>query len=480
MDAAALVSWVYTGILLFMVMHGFHRLFLAAVALGARRPVAAEPPMVWPKVTVQLPIYNERDVVLRCLRSIASLEYPRELLEIQVLDDSTDDTADLVIQEVRRLSERGVHIVRIHRSDRVGFKAGALQQGLQWASGELIAIFDADFVPSSDFLLQVVPHVRPETGMVQTRWGHLNADSWLTRAQSVALDAHFSVEHVARQRLGQFFNFNGTAGIWRRSAIEAAGGWSSATLTEDLDLSYRAQLAGWKFLYLDHVVTPGELPSDMASFKSQQFRWAKGAIQCAWRLLPKVIASSLPWKIKLEALFHLTANLGYPVSLGLALLLPVVLVLRMMGDRGGSSWWDVGCLSLTVASMLAYHLVALIRVGRPVWRRLLDLPIAMAMGLGLAVSQTRAVIEGCSGDVGEFVRTPKRGSANRSSYPTGRTQGSWLELALGLVISAVSVFAVADGAFRIIPFVTLFSVGYVMVGWASWPNGAKPARSGSR
>lgn len=269
-------------------------------------------PSVWPSVTVQLPVFNERDVVERLVDRAAQLSYPGPL-QIQVLDDSTDDTTERAARAVTRWKAQGVDIALRHREDRQGFKAGALEEAMPHATGEFIAIFDADFLPPQDFLLQTLPHFGPGIGMVQARWGHDNdRGSLLTRLQAVLLDGHFVIEHTARHRSGRWFNFNGTAGVWRRETIQDGGGWQHDTLTEDLDLSYRCQLRGWRFVYLPDVVVLAELPPSLRAFKSQQHRWAKGSIQTLLKLGPTLLRAPIPLRVKLEALLHLSNNLAYP------------------------------------------------------------------------------------------------------------------------------------------------------------------------
>ncbi|HWP85774.1 MAG TPA: glycosyltransferase, partial [Terriglobia bacterium] len=322
----------YFAVLIVLAFYGSHRYLLLYQYYRNRdkRPQPPEcPPDWWPRVTVQLPVYNERYVVERLIEAACRIDYPRDRLEIQVLDDSTDDTVALARQCVQRHARQGHPIRYLHREHREGFKAGALAEGLRSATGELIAIFDADFLPPEDFLRRTVPYfIDPGVGMVQTRWAYINRSySCLTQVQAILLDGHFVFEHGARSRSGCFFNFNGTAGVWRRRAIEESGGWQHDTLTEDTDLSYRAQLRGWKFLYLPEVECLSELPVEMNAFKTQQARWAKGLIQTGRKLLPLILRAPLPWRIKLEAFFHLTANICYPLmSLLAALILPAIIV----------------------------------------------------------------------------------------------------------------------------------------------------------
>jgi cellulose synthase/poly-beta-1,6-N-acetylglucosamine synthase-like glycosyltransferase len=310
-----LILVVYFFVLSILAIYGWHRYYLVYLYMKNKdkRPVPGQLPALkdLPRVTIQLPIFNEMYVADRLIDAVVEMDYPAELLEIQVLDDSTDETTEIAELAVRRHASRGCNIQYLHRVNRRGFKAGALEAGLRVASGEFIAIFDADFIPSSDFLMRTLPHFAadPKIGMVQARWGHINEDySLLTKIQSMLLDAHFVLEHGGRHRGGCFFNFNGTAGIWRRDAIESAGGWQHDTLTEDLDLSYRAQLKGWRFVFLPDLVAPAEVPVEMNSFKSQQHRWAKGSIQTCMKLLPRILFSRQPLSVKAEAFFHLSAN----------------------------------------------------------------------------------------------------------------------------------------------------------------------------
>jgi cellulose synthase/poly-beta-1,6-N-acetylglucosamine synthase-like glycosyltransferase len=323
-----LILVLYFFVLSILAIYGWHRYYLVYLYMKNRDKVPNEdlplPSLAeMPPVTIQLPIYNEMYVADRLIDAVCEMDYPRELLEIQVLDDSTDETREIAELAVRRHAARGFDIKYLHRVDRTGFKAGALEAGLRVAKADYIAIFDADFIPSKDFLLKTLPHFDDaKVGMVQARWGHINADySLLTKIQAILLDAHFILEHGARNRAGCFFNFNGTAGIWRRAAIDSAGGWQHDTLTEDLDLSYRAQLRGWQFRFLPHLVSPAEVPVEMNSFKSQQHRWAKGSIQTCMKLLPTILRSNQPLKVKVEAFFHLTANFNYLLMCMLSVLM---------------------------------------------------------------------------------------------------------------------------------------------------------------
>ena len=326
----------YFFVLIILAVYGWHRYYLVYLYKrhAGQETVAPPDPAEWPVVTIQLPLYNEMYVADRLIDAVCRIEYPRDLLEIQVLDDSTDETRNVAEMAVRRWAATGLDIKYLHRTDRSGFKAGALDAGLASARGEFVAIFDADFIPSADFLMRIMPHFADSgIGMVQARWGHINHDySLLTRIQAVMLDGHFMLEHGGRNRAGCFFNFNGTAGLLRVKMIEDAGGWQHDTLTEDSDLSYRAQLKGWKFMYCPDVECPSELPFDMHGFQVQQTRWSKGLTQCAKKLLPMILKSEQPWRVKLEAICHLTPNISYPLMIVVsALMLPVMIVRFYMG-----------------------------------------------------------------------------------------------------------------------------------------------------
>jgi cellulose synthase/poly-beta-1,6-N-acetylglucosamine synthase-like glycosyltransferase len=465
---------LYLALTLVFALLGLRRLWLLWLYWRARRVRAAAAPELddFPVVTVQLPIYNERYVVRRLLRAVATLDWPRDRLEIQVLDDSTDDTSEAAAEEAARLRRAGADIVHLRRPTRAGYKAGALRWGMERARGELLLIFDADFVPPRDLLRRIAPSFRdPRVGMVQVRWEHLNAsDSLLARIQAIALDGHFVVEHEARSKHGLFFNFNGTAGAWRRACIDSAGGWQHDTLTEDLDLSYRAQLRGWKFEYLRDVTCPSELPGDMRAFKSQQFRWMKGSAQVARKILPRIWRSELSALRKLELTVHLTQNLSFPLVLLLSLCAyPTVLV------RSGwiaSPWLQVPLIALATGSVLLFYGAALAG-ARPDWRRQLHyLPALMSVAVGLSVSNTLAVLEGLLGRPSPFRRTPKvdptvAGSAAAQGY---RTEASWTtagELALGAYFLLIFAVVLIESVFWGLPFLALFLFGYTYVGLLS-------------
>ena len=347
-----------------------------------------------PTVTIQLPVYNERWVVGRLIQAVCRIQWPREKLEIQILDDSTDETTTIIQDHLAHFQAEGIPIAHLHRTNREGFKAGALQEGLTAAKGEFIAIFDADFVPGSDFLHQTIPFFDdPKVGMVQTRWSHLNEDySLLTRTQAVGIDRHFAVEQSARCWAGFFLNFNGTGGVWRRKAIEQAGGWESDTLTEDLDLSYRALLRGWKMEYLPDVDVPSEIPADVSAFKGQQRRWAKGSIQTATKLIPKILTANVPVFTKVQAVIHLTHYLIHPLMMIIALTSIPLLTYE-------NSLWSVlpfapaiTFLCLATAGPSTLYVTAQRALHKDWACRILRIPALMILGTGLAVNNTLAMI----------------------------------------------------------------------------------------
>jgi len=444
-----------------------------------RRKVAPGPTLAphgstWPVVTVQLPVYNERFVVERLIDAVAAFDYPPDRLEIQVLDDSTDDTRELVQRVVERHRSRGVDIQHLHRIARVGFKAGALAEGLRRARGELVAIFDADFVPPPGFLERLVRYLDdPAVGMVQARWSHLNRRrSALTAAQAVMLDAHFLLEHPARMGNGLFFNFNGTAGVWRRSCLEDAGGWAHDTLTEDLDISYRAQLRGWRFLFVPGVEAPAELPVEMEALKSQQRRWAKGSIQTARKLLPRVFESDLPARVKVEAFLHLTANMAYPLLLVLGLLLLPVL----LGTPSTAPWvvWvvQVGVMLFGIVPVTLFLVAGQWNAGVGFGALARDVPSALVVGVGLSLNNARAVLEGFGRCVGRWERTPKTGDLDRrrgssGGYARGCRPAGTAEVLLAAYFGGMAVYAWRNDHVGAVAFLILLLLGFGTVGVAS-------------
>jgi cellulose synthase/poly-beta-1,6-N-acetylglucosamine synthase-like glycosyltransferase len=469
----------YFFVLSILAFYGWHRYLLvywykryADHVPGPRPPLA---PL--PMVTIQLPIYNEMYVVDRLVDAVCRLDYPRELLEIQVLDDSTDETRDVAALAVRRWQLQGFNIAHLHRTDRTGFKAGALAAGMQVATAPFVAIFDADFVPPADFLHRALPQFwDPAVGLVQARWGHINADySTLTRIQSILLDGHFVLEHGSRNRAGCFFNFNGTAGIWRREAIADAGGWQHDTLTEDLDLSYRAQLRGWRFVFMEDVVTPAELPVEMNSFKSQQHRWAKGSVQTCMKLLPQVLNADLPLRVKAEAFFHLTANFNYLLMIVLCILMFPSMYVRYNMGWSEMILIDVPLFFAATFSVINFYGFCLKQTYPDDWkRRARDLPLLMAVGIGLSINNTRAVIEALLGRQTEFIRTPKHGVERTGDDWIGKKYHHamiWQPLAevlLGVYFTGTVFYALANGIYGTLPFLVLFQVGFLYAGLMSF------------
>jgi cellulose synthase/poly-beta-1,6-N-acetylglucosamine synthase-like glycosyltransferase len=428
-----------------------------------------------PTVTVQLPIYNEMYVADRLIDAVCQLEYPRELLEIQVLDDSTDETREIAELAVRRHAAHGIDIKYFHREDRIGYKAGALEAGLKVARGAFVAIFDADFLPTHDFLHRLLPYFgNDRVGMVQARWGHINEDySLLTKIQSMLLDGHFVLEHGARNRAGVFFNFNGTAGIWRRSAIADAGGWQHDTLTEDLDLSYRAQLRGWKFVFVSDVVSPAEVPVEMNAFKSQQHRWAKGSIQTCRKLLPRILQADLPFAVKAEAFFHLTANFNYLLMSVLSILMFPAMVIRYNMGWDEMLLIDVPLFFAATMSVCNFYIVCQREIHTDWVSRLRYMPFLMSIGIGLSVNNTRAVLEALFDKKTEFARTPKyRIEADGDEWVSKKYRQSvtvqpLVELGLGFYFTATVFYALANGIYGTLPFLVLFQIGFLYTGLLS-------------
>lgn len=471
------VLTAYFAVLLALAILGMHRYLMVYLyyRYRHRRPDPAAHFDIngqLPKVTVQLPVFNELYVVERLIDSVAALDYPKDRLQIQVLDDSTDDAADVARRRCDYHRERGIDIEYLPRFDRTGFKAGALAAGLESASGELIAIFDADFAPEPSFLKETVHHFTDDdVGMVQARWGHLNQDySLLTRIQTILLDAHFVLEHGGRNRSRCFFNFNGTAGVWRREAIDTAGGWQHDTLTEDMDLSYRAQLAGWRFVFLPDVVAPSEIPVAMNAFKSQQHRWSKGSIQTAKKLLPKILASPLPLRVKIEAVFHLSANFAYPLMVLLSLLIfPSMLVRFNMGWHE-MLLFDVPLFLAATMSVTSFYVVSQREIYTDWKRRLKVLPMLLSVGIGMCLNNAKAVTEALLGKESSFIRTPKyriESTADRWQVKRYRGRKSYLpyvELVFGLYFTATVAYALVNQIYGSLPFLVLFQMGFLYTG----------------
>jgi cellulose synthase/poly-beta-1,6-N-acetylglucosamine synthase-like glycosyltransferase len=480
-DLALLIP--YFAVLVILASYGLHRYVLVFLYYKNRKMRVTEPPGRFtelPRVTVQLPIFNEQFVVERLVEAICRMEYPRDRLDIQVLDDSTDETVAVARAVVERYAALGQPIRYHHRSNREGFKAGALREGMHSSQGEYIAIFDADFVPPEDFLLRLIHHFSdPKVGMVQGRWTHINRNySFLTEVEAILLDGHFILEHGARSRAGVFFNFNGTAGMWRRQAIEDAGGWEHDTLTEDTDLSYRAQLKGWRFVYLQDVECPAELPIEMTAFKTQQARWAKGLIQVAKKTLPKVMRSDVPRRVKVEAWYHLTANLSYPLMIVLSTLLLPAMIIRFYQGWFQMLYIDLPLFLASTFSISSFYLVSQKELYPRSWPRTFRyLPFLMALGIGLTITNTRAVLEALAGIQSSFKRTPKykvetrADRANAAKYRRRLGWVPWVELMIGTYFAATVYYAIDNENYMTVPFLLLFVLGYWYTGLMSLLQG---------
>lgn len=454
----------YVAILALLLPFGAHRLRLLAVRL--RRPRRAEAdrwPGPLPAVTVQLPVYNEANVVERLLDAACALDYPRDRLEIQLLDDSDDETTGIAAARCRVWRGRGVRVRHIRRAGRTGFKAGALAHGTRVAKGDFLLVLDADFVPPPDLIRRLLPpFADPEVGAVQAAWAHLDAGrSWLTRAQALFLDAHFAIEHEARYRAGWFFNFNGSAGMWRRTCVDAAGGWSSDTLTEDVDLSYRAQLAGWRFVYRDDVRVPAELPSGLRAIEIQQSRWTQGGVQTARKLLPRIWRAPLSRTLKLEATAHLAGHVVHPLTLALGASLALAGWLGLPGPAA-PGWLHALAISMATVPFILFYGAAGVLRGVPGRRLPGRIAEAMLLGLGLGVPLAAAVGRGLVGRRTPFARTPKRGTAPRVLYPARLDGGaSLVRAALALALTAAAARLFAAGSVGALPFTGLFALGYL-------------------
>ena len=467
----------YFTILAILSFYGLHRYMM--VYLYRKHHKRAIAPATrfeeLPRVTIQIPSYNEMYVIERVIDAVCAFDYPSNLMDIQVLDDSTDETQRIARDAVERWSTLGRDIQYIHRDDRTGFKAGALENGLLTAKGEFVAIFDADFVPEPDFLQKSIHYFSdPKIGMVQGRWEHLNREySFLTKTQAIFLDGHFMLESYTRFLSGRFFNFNGTAGILRRKAIEDAGGWEHDTLTEDLDLSYRAQIKGWKFVFLPHLSVPAELPVEINSFKSQQCRWAKGAMQTCKKTLLTVLRGNFARGEKLEAWYHLTGNITYPLMILLSLLLFPAMIVRY-----NQGWFELAVLDLPLfilsfSSVSTFYITSQKALHKDWLRRILYLPGLMAVGIGMTIPGSKAVLEGAIGLKSPFVRTPKfsvdakSGEWMRKTYRGDIGPVTIIEILFGIYFTFVNLYAWNLGIYGVIPFLLLFQFGYLYTGlWA--------------
>ncbi len=462
-----MIALLYAGVMIVLSFFGANLLWMSLVAVrqeDSKSNTDAVPPLNrWPSVTIQIPLYNEVVVAERVIDACASIIYPRHQLEIQVLDDSTDETTSITQEAVAKWRERGINITCIRRTERTGFKAGALAHGLESASGEFIAVFDADFVPPNDFLLSLVYKMKdPNLGMIQVRWGHLNAKaSLLTQIQAWSLDMHFAIEHVARRATGCFINFNGTAGLWRRECIEDSGGWHSDTLAEDLDLSYRAQLKGWKFDYVSELEAPAELPETLGALRVQQTRWTKGTAETARKLLRTLWRATLPLKTKLQGTIHLTSHIVYPCLVVAALLHPLLLFQQATGSGPGEIYFGlmgfglIGLLGFFLAQVLAQH-----KLYPGWWTHIRSFPIFLAGSMGLAICNTRALWGAVRKFSTPFERTPKA----RGKYQVKTSSGVVILEALMAIYSVLGLtYLLWEGIWSAVGFQMIFSMSYIFI-----------------
>ncbi len=472
----------YLLVLLVICVYGFHRYILVYLYYRHQKnkPQLQSNFSDWPRVTVQLPMYNERIVARRIIESACRMDYPRDRLQVQVLDDSTDDTTAIAAETVERMRSEGYDVVLRHRVNRTGYKAGALREALPEASGDFVCIFDADFIPTRSFVKDTIHYFTDSTvGMVQVRWDHLNRDqSWLTQTQGFLLDGHFVMEHGARNRSGRFINFNGTAGMWRKATITDSGNWQDDTLAEDLDLSYRAQLKGWRFVFLPEVTVPAELPPEMPGFKTQQYRWAKGGAQTCKKLLPAILRSDRPLKVKAEAFMHLTGNVvsGFVVLLAI-LMYPVMYLGLQIFEHNPVMriFYDATLVMLATFSASSFYVCGQRELHKSWWDSLKYLPFMMSLGIGIAINNALAMLDGFFGKPSEFVRTPKYGFGAESPSVAGSATATyrvktrhniqaWIELGMGIYMSGCMMLSFYHSRISLaLPFLFLFAGGYLYV-----------------
>jgi len=484
---------IHYGLVLILCVYGAHRIYHAMTSRRLIKTVmeAGEKTKnsrdYAPKVTVQIPLYNEKFVVERIIDRICQLDYPKEKLQIQVIDDSTDESIDIVAKRVAYHKGRGVDIDHVRRSNRIGYKAGALAAAMDQVTGEFIAIFDADFLPDPDFLIKTVPAFQDSNvGLVQARWGYLNGEkNALTKLQTIMLDAHFGIEQVTRHGKGVYFNFNGTAGIWRKATIQDAGGWNADTLTEDTDLSYRAQMKGWKFIYRPDIVCRSEIPENMQAFKAQQHRWAKGTIEVMKKLLKTIWSAPIAMKNKVEASLHLTANITYLFMFvdSLFFLLPSIHI-RQSADFSLLTWLDIPIFAFASLSHAYFFMSGQKRLHGSILKKLHILPVLLATSIGLGVNNGRAVIEALIGHKTGFVRTPKTGQNVKSGLlksnykANSQTWSSALELAMAVLYSVFLIWAVYQTYWIVTPFLILFALGFYYTSLSSLSESLQMHRLG--
>ena len=462
-------------ILFFFGSHGFNMIYYYFKTFNKRTEDLDEKDFImdeYPVVTVQIPLYNEQYVITRLIDSVLRLDYPKDKLEIQILDDSTDETTQIIDNHIKKYMEQGFDIAHIHRTNREGYKAGALKIGLETAKGEFVAVFDADFIPRKKFLKRTIPYFSKDKmlGLVQTRWEHLNREySLMTKTQAIALDGHFVIEQAVRNRAGFFINFNGTGGVWRKECIFDAGNWEADTLTEDLDLSYRAQMKGWKFRYLVNFTSPAELPSDIGALKSQQFRWTKGAIETAKKIYPQVLRSDMSFKLKFQSFIHLYCNLAYPFILLAAILNLPVMLIKLSGAYDGVFKFMSVFIFAFISSFLFYLYSQ--KDVYPDWqKRIIYFPVFLAGSMGFSVNNTKAVFEGLLDKKSEFVRTPKYQIMDKKDSWKGKNYvnkklsfTTYIEAFLAVYCFAGVIIAIATAQVAAIPFQLMFCGGFTTV-----------------
>ncbi|MBK6770771.1 MAG: glycosyltransferase [Ignavibacteria bacterium] len=462
-------------ILFFFGSHGFNMIYYYFKTFNKRTEDLDEKDFImdeYPVVTVQIPLYNEQYVITRLIDSVLRLDYPKDKLEIQILDDSTDETTQIIDNHIKKYREQGFDIAHIHRTNREGYKAGALKIGLETAKGEFVAVFDADFIPRKKFLKRTIPYFSKDKmlGLVQTRWEHLNREySLMTKTQAIALDGHFVIEQAVRNRAGFFINFNGTGGVWRKECIFDAGNWEADTLTEDLDLSYRAQMKGWKFRYLVNFTSPAELPSDIGALKSQQFRWTKGAIETAKKIYPQVLRSDMSFKLKFQSFIHLYCNLAYPFILLAAILNLPVMLIKLSGAYDGVFKFMSVFIFAFISSFLFYLYSQ--KDVYPDWqKRIIYFPVFLAGSMGFSVNNTKAVFEGLLDKKSEFVRTPKYQIMDKKDSWKGKNYvnkklsfTTYIEAFLAVYCFAGVIIAIATAQVAAIPFQLMFCGGFTTV-----------------
>ena len=480
-EPVILITYIVSlSILFFFASHGFNMIFLYFKTYNKRtddlKPEDFEI-NEYPSVTIQLPLYNEKYVICRLIDATIRMNYPKDKLEIQILDDSTDDTKDIIQEHIQKYINDGYDISHVHRTNRQGYKAGALKEGLKTAKGEFVAIFDADFIPRKNFLRRTIPYFikNEKIGLVQTRWEHINRNySVITKTQAIALDGHFVIEQAVRNRAGYFINFNGTGGIWRKSCIFDAGNWEADTLTEDLDLSYRAQMKGWEIKYIVNFTSPAELPADINALRSQQFRWTKGAIETAKKIYPKVLRSKLPFREKFQSFVHLWSNLAYPFILIAALLnLPITLI-KETGDYDPVFKFMSVFIFAFVASFMFYLYSQ--KDVYPDWqKRIIYFPVFMTGSMGLAVNNTKAVWEGLINKKSEFVRTPKykivhhKDTVHDKKYHSKKVPFiAYIEAVLSLYCFVGVGVSVYYAQIASLPFQMMFSAGFGIISYLSF------------